>query len=382
MSTTYLSAEAIRGALTIRDLTNPDQGPHGIQLLIDELEEHLSSRWTVSIRRARAHAVVSVAENYDRLLIPRDAIAREARYTRYLNDEAVLRTHTSAMIPALLEELAEAPDDLDVLLSCPGLVYRRDSIGRQHVGEPHQMDLWRIKTTSPALTTDDLEEMISLVVSTAAPGRRWREVPREHAYTTHGRQIDVKEGQSWVEIAECGLANPELLAASGLQVPPASGLAMGLGLDRLLMLRKGVDDIRLLRSKDPRVADQMQDLTSYRQVSSMPPVRRDLSIAVEEELTEEELGDRVRLSLGSAVDAVEAIEVVSETPYSELPPPARERLGINAGQKNVLLRVAIRSLERTLTDDEGNRLRDRIYAALHEGSVKTWASESPYKLPG
>ena len=57
----------------------------------------------------------------------------------------------------------------------------------------------------------------------------------------------------------------------------APGLAMGLGLDRALMLRKGIGDIRLLRSADPRVADQLLDLEPYRPVSSMPPARRDLS---------------------------------------------------------------------------------------------------------
>lgn len=377
MSKTHLSAEAIRNALAVRDLTDPAQGPHAVQLLLDQLEETLSQQWAVPIRRRRGHPVVSLAENYDRLLMPVDAIARDARYTRYLNDEAVLRTHTSAMIPSLLDELAGSSTELDVLLSCPGLVYRRDSIGRQHVGEPHQVDLWRIKTTSPPLKTDDLGEMIGLVVAAAVPGREWREVPREHSYTTHGRQIDVREGDTWVEVGECGLADPQLMVACGLPVQGASGLAMGLGLDRLLMLRKGIDDIRLLRSEDPRLSEQMLDLSPYREVSSMPPIRRDLSIAVAEEMTEEELGDRVRGCLGSEASAVEIVEILSETAYSELPLLARERLGIEAGQKNILLRVVIRSLDRTLTDTEGNLLRDRIYAALHEGTVKTWASGGP-----
>jgi phenylalanyl-tRNA synthetase alpha chain len=73
---------------------------------------------------------------------------------------------------------------------------------------------------------------------------------------------------------------------------------MGLGLDRLVMLVKGIDDIRLLRSTDPRVADQMGDLTPYRPVSSMPATTRDLSLAVAERLDAELLGDRVRRMAG------------------------------------------------------------------------------------
>jgi phenylalanyl-tRNA synthetase alpha chain len=59
-----------------------------------------------------------------------------------------------------------------------------------------------------------------------------------------------------------------------------------------------MDDIRLLRSTDPRVAAQMTDLSPYRPVSSMPPIRRDLSIAVDAQADPELLGDRVREVLG------------------------------------------------------------------------------------
>ena len=110
----------------------------------------------------------------------------------------------------------------------------------------------------------------------------------------------------------------------------AVDLAARMGLDRLLMLRKGIPDIRLLRSADPRVAGQMLDLTPYREVSAMPPVRRDLSIVVDGDRTPEELGDRVRAALGSRAAALEAVEVKAETPAAALPPPARERLSIAA----------------------------------------------------
>ncbi len=69
--------------------------------------------------------------------------------------------------------------------------------------------------------------------------------------------------------------------------------------------------------------------------------------------------------------------MLSETPLSGLPAQARERIGIAPGQKNVLLRVTIRDLDRTLTHEEGNILRDRIYAAIHRGTVHQWASGAP-----
>jgi phenylalanyl-tRNA synthetase alpha chain len=66
--------------------------------------------------------------------------------------------------------------------------------------------------------------------------------------------------------------------------------------------------------------------------------------------------------------------VRSETPYRALPSAAVARLGIAPGQKNVLLRVVLRALDRTLTHEECNVLRDDIYAALHRGSSWEWAA--------
>lgn len=121
----------------------------------------------------------------------------------------------------------------------------------------------------------------------------------------------------------------------------------------------------------------MLDLERYRPVSSMPPVRRDLSIAVARDLTPEELGDRVRSALGAQASAVEQITILSETAKQDLPPTARARLGIRSGQKNVLIRLVLRDLDRTLSSAEANALRDRIYGALHEGTAHVWAQGPP-----
>ena len=363
MSTSISAAELLR-ALSLRDLTDPANGPHAMQLLLAEVH----AVFPVAVTVHRASPIVSVADNYDRLGYPADGAARHARYTRYVCDGALLRTQTSALIPPLLRSLAAAPPD-DIVLSCPGLVYRRDVIDRLHVGEPHQVDLWRIARHS--LDEAALDEMVRVVAAAALPGKRWRTQPAVHPYTTHGRQIDVDIDGEWIEIGECGLASPTLLAAAGLR--DHHGLAMGLGLDRLLMLRKGIDDIRLLRATDPRIATQLLDLAPYRPVSMMPPVRRDLSIVVSNERDGETLGDQVRNALGSRADLVEAVEVVSATPYEALPAAAIARLGIAPGQRNLLVRVTLRALDRTLTHDECNVLRDEVYAALHAGSVYHWA---------
>ena len=374
-SVPYLSPAQLQAALGIRDLSDPGEGPHAIQILIDRAVEALARAWSCEVRWCQGPKVVPVADNYDRLGYGPDAITREARYTRYVSTGQMLRSHSSVMVPPALRQLArdrlarEAGDD--VLLVCPGMAYRRDAIDWQHSGTPHQLDLWRI--TRQAMTDADLDGMISRLLDALVPELPYRQEPRTHPYTRHGRQVDVRQGSRWVEVWECGLAHPGVLAAAGLA--GHSGLALGMGLDRMLMLIKGVPDIRLLRSADPLIADQMRDLARYRPVSSMPPITRDLSVAVAEDEDEETLGDRVRDALGTEAPCVEEVRVLSATACDRLPASAARRLGARPGQKNLLVRVVLRDLEKTLTNEAANSLRDRIYLAIHQGTEYQWAHQ-------
>jgi phenylalanyl-tRNA synthetase alpha chain len=371
MSVQLSDDSSYRSSLSLRDLTDAVLGPHAMQLLVQQAVAALRERWRCPVVVYRAPPLVSVADNYDDLGYPPDGASRDARYTRYVGAGRLLRTQTSAMVPGALRMLAAARYD-DVLLVCPGLTYRRDAIDRLHVGEPHQLDLWRI--SRQPLERAALEEMIRIVALAMLPGVALRLDPAQHPYTLDGLEVHGCVGGAWVEILECGRAHPRLLDACGVPASRYCGLAMGVGLDRALMLRKGIDDIRALRSNDPRIVRQMLDLEPYRPVSSQPAIRRDLSLAINARTTAEELGDRTRRALAERSAGVEAIEVLAETAYSDLLPAARERLGIAPGQKNVLLRIVLRNLGRTLTTAEANALRDDIYAALHEGSVRTWAA--------
>lgn len=364
-----LSPAHVAAALALRDLTDPAQGTHAVGLLLDAAVDVLATRWGSTVRVLRASPAVSVEDNYDRLGYQASAITREARYSRYLGDTVMLRSHTTAGVPPALRALAAEPDPpADLLLVLPGLVYRRDVIDRMHVGEPHQVDLWRIVRGDV-----DLDDMLDALVEAVLPGAHWRTVPARHPYTEQGRQVDVRIGDGWVELAECGLAAPHVLATAGLDPNRWRGLALGMGLDRAVMLRKGVPDIRLLRATDPRIAEQMHDLTPWRLVSMLPAVRRDLSIVAASGVDDELLGDRARAALGPDTDLLESLTVLARTPHEQLPAPARARLGTEPGQDNLLLRLVLRPLGRTLTDAQANAVRDRVYPALHEGPHHEWA---------
>jgi len=142
-----------------------------------------------------------------------------------------------------------------------------------------------------------------------------------------------------------------------------------MGLERALMLRKAVPDIRYLRAEDPRIASQMLTLDPWQHVSPLPASRRDISVVVVAGEDEETLGDRVRTALGDDADVVESVELLSRTTHESLPEAARTRLATRKGQVNVLLRIVLRPIDRTLTSEQANAIRNTIYRAVHEGPV-------------
>jgi phenylalanyl-tRNA synthetase alpha chain len=113
----------------------------------------------------------------------------------------------------------------------------------------------------------------------------------------------------------------------------------------------------------------MQDLSAYKPVSAMPPVKRDISIIIDEDDDAETIGDMVRLALPNS-EMIEEVSILSETPYTDLPQAARDRMKVRPNQKNMLVRIVLRSLERTLTSAECNAYRNIIYDAVHQGKVR------------
>ena len=175
MSATPLPTNALNAALSVRDLTDPTRGPHALQLLVDDAIKSLSAAWPSQVRLIRTGPVAAVEDNYDRLGHAPDAIARDVRYSRYVSDDCMLRSHTSAGVPPALRQLAAKPKALDdVLIALPGICHRRDAIDRLHTGTPHQLDLWRVRRDGRRLDSTDLSGMVGVLLDTLVPGRHWR----------------------------------------------------------------------------------------------------------------------------------------------------------------------------------------------------------------
>src|SRR5690348_5490370 len=109
MNAPILRGDELRRALSLRDLTNPQQGRHALQRIVDGITNAIASTTgcTVTLHRTST-PIVSVDDNYDALLYPDDGASRGSRYTRWISDGSLLRTQTSALLPPLLR--ARAPD--------------------------------------------------------------------------------------------------------------------------------------------------------------------------------------------------------------------------------------------------------------------------------
>jgi len=364
-----ISKSDLKSYLAIADLTNDEN--HAIGILAKQIIEHIKTTHVKSdVRVYRRHPIVTIENNYDRLGITKDNISRSSTYTHYVDDDHVLRTHTSAEIPVILRELAEEKDWSDVLISLPGLAYRRDVTDKKHVGQVHMLDMWRVVRTDKVhkITKQDLLDVVNGVAKTAAPGWTLRIEDSPHPYTEQGIEVNACHGERDIEILECGLIKPRILRDAGLDPAQYSGWALGMGLDRLTMTLKDIPDIRYLRSANPRIAKQMHSLEPYVKVSLQPSIKRDMSYSVPSQYVEEDINEDIRRSLDEDMGILESVEVLSETQYDELPNVARDKLGINGDQKNVLVRITLRHLERSITNQEANGLYEQVYRYVNKGT--------------
>lgn len=366
-----LTKEKLDHYLAIPDLTESKE-PHAIRLLYEKISDYVREAHKGSdVRVYRRDPVVTVEDNYDNLLVAADNISRSSTYTHYVDERHVLRTHTTAQIPSILRELSATRKNWnDVVILLPGLAYRRDVTDKKHVGQVHMLEMWRIvkRGKDKPIDKDDLLGVVKGIANVAAPGWDLRIVDSPHPYTKQGIEVNVVLGDRDIEILECGLIKDKILANAGLDPQEYSGWALGMGLDRLVMTVKDIPDVRYLRSTNPKIAAQMKDLEKYHEVSNQPAITRDMSYSVPAGYVEEDINEDIREALGDKQNILESVEVLSETAYEDLPPKIRERLGISSDQKNVLVRITLRHLERTLEKREANQIYDDIYAKINYGT--------------
>ena len=103
-------------------------------------------------------------------------------------------------------------------------------------------------------------------------------------------------------------------------------------------------------------------------MSSQPAITRDMSYSIPAGYVEEDINEDIREALDEKQNILESVEILSETAYKDLPQKIQERLGISSDQKNVLVRITLRHLERTLENKEANQIYDDIYKKINHGT--------------
>jgi len=362
----------IEKLLSVKDLTLPtESGDRNIiGKVFDQVVKKLEEHNFLDIHIVRGDPNVLASDNFDSLLFTPGNPGRSTTYTRYTDEDHVLRTHTSALIPSTYKNLEKNIDRSTFVL--PGLVYRRDVIDPRHLDVFHQIDIWTLQDNEKygKVNRENLLQLGKAVFEAACPDAEMIVYEAKHPYTIEGIEVYAKVDGKEIEVFEAGLANPEVLRNCGIDTEKYSGLALGMGVERLIMARKNLPDIRLIRSTDPRIIKQMTDMEAYKNVSDQPAISRDMSYIVDRNDSEEDICEDIRNVFGNQSDLLEEVKILERTPYEKLHPVAREKLGAKEDQDNVLVRIILRHPDKTLTKKEAAELYEMAYPKLHKGSTK------------
>lgn len=197
--------------------------------------------------------------NFDSLNFKPDHPARELQDTFFVEPTSahlMLRTHTS---PVQMRSLLSR--DLPLYVVCPGQVYRTDELDATHTPVFHQIEGLAVdKGLTMADLKGTLEHMARAMFGQDA---KIRLRPNYFPFTEPSAELDVwhpdaKGGPAWIEWGGCGMVHPNVLRAAGIDPEVYSGFAFGMGIERTLMFRNGVQDMRDMIEGDIRFSQQFK----------------------------------------------------------------------------------------------------------------------------
>lgn len=199
--------------------------------------------------------------NFEALNIPKNHPARSEQDTFYINDNLVLRTQTSGVQIRTMEK-QEPP----IKMISPGKVYRADSVDATHSPIFYQMEGLVV---AKGVTFADLKGTLELFVKKMfGDNVKTKFRPHHFPFTEPSAEMDatcfvcggkgcnVCKGSGWIEMLGCGMVHPNVLRNCNIDPEVYSGFAFGFGIDRMVMLSYGLDDIRLLYESDMRFLNQ------------------------------------------------------------------------------------------------------------------------------
>jgi phenylalanyl-tRNA synthetase alpha chain len=242
-----LQAEAL-------DVTLPGRGIgcgglHPVTRTLERIETLFHS---IGYAVAEGPEIESDFYNFTALNIPEDHPARAMHDTFYIDEQHVLRTHTSPIqiryMQAHVEKYKHQLTMPDIRIIAPGRVYRVDS-DATHSPMFHQVEgLWIGERVSFADLKGVIADFLQNYFETSDMQVRFR--PSFFPFTEPSAEMDMSWKGGWLEIGGCGMVHPNVLKHVGIDSEKYIGFAFGMGVERLAMLRYGVNDLRLFFEND------------------------------------------------------------------------------------------------------------------------------------
>lgn len=235
---------------------NPPGHQHPLSQLIAEITRIFNE---IGFTYAEGPERELIEYNFDKLNVPKDHPSRDMQDTFYLadDDSVVMRTHTSPVQVRYM--LSQEPP---IRMICPGKVFRNEATDATHEAQFYQLEgLVVDETASLAHMKGVLEYFFSKLFGGDVEVR-FR--PSFFPFVEPGVEVDMRiapqEGNKlsgrWIEIMGAGMVHPNVLREAGIDPNRYQGFAFGMGVDRLAVMKYGIDDIRMLYNGDLRVVNQ------------------------------------------------------------------------------------------------------------------------------
>ncbi len=231
---------------------------HPISIVLEEIEEIFVG---MGFDIVEGPEVEKDYYNFEALNMPKDHPARDTQDSFYVTDNIVLRTQTSPVQVRVMEK-TKPP----IRIISPGRVYRSDELDATHSPLFHQIEGLVV---DKGITMADLKGTLEVFVKRLyGEDSVVRFRPHHFPFTEPSAEVDVQcfsckgkgcrlcKGEGWIEILGCGMVHPKVLQNCGIDPEIYSGFALGMGLERVVMRRYQIDDLRMFYENDTRFLEQ------------------------------------------------------------------------------------------------------------------------------
>ncbi len=231
---------------------------HPLSIVLDEVKDSFIG---LGFSIAEGPEVEFDYYNFEALNIPKNHPARDSQDTFYISDNVVLRTQTSPVQVRTMEQ--QKPP---IRIIAPGRVYRSDAVDATHSPLFHQIEGLVVDKDIRMSDLKGILELFAKQLYGEDTVVRFR--PHHFPFTEPSAEMDIQcfqchgegcrlcKGEGWIEILGCGMVHPKVLEACNIDPEVYSGYAFGIGLERIVMGRYKIDDIRLFYENDVRFLHQ------------------------------------------------------------------------------------------------------------------------------